>query len=115
MNIIEKIEIIMKEKGITRYQIEKNLGIKQSTFKNWINGTEPGVEKIVKILKYLEVSADELFELTPKTETLTQEERNILEAYRQAEPGMQAAVRKLLDAPEPKSKLSTSTNGKKNI
>lgn len=82
MKTIEKIELIMKEKGISRYQIEKSLGIKQSTFKNWVNGTEPGVEKIITILKYLEVSADEIFEIDSK-QTLNAHEKELLSYFRQ--------------------------------
>lgn len=107
MRIIDKIEEIMKTRGITRYQIEKNLGIKQSTFKNWVNGTEPGVEKIIAILKYLEVSADEIFELDKHE--MTERERELLEAYRSATPAMQAATRKLLDLPETKTERSSAS------
>lgn len=113
MRIIDKIELVMKSKGITRYQIEKNLGIKQSTFKNWVNGTEPGVEKIVAILKYLELSADEIFELKEKEpNVLNEEETKIIEAYRGAAPAIQIATKKLLDIAEPgREKSSTSRTG----
>lgn len=79
--IIDRIESVMRKKGITRYQIEKSLGIRQSTFKNWVNGTEPGVEKIVAILKYVEVSADDIFEIKD-VNNLTDNERELLEAFR---------------------------------
>lgn len=115
MEFTQKILEIMQEKGISAYEICKNLNISNTTFSSWKKGSKPSVDKAIEIIRYLELSADELFELTPQTETLTQEEKNILKAYRQAEPGMQAAVRKLLDAPEPKSKLSISTNGKEII
>lgn len=111
MRIIDKIEEIMKNKGITRYQIEKNLGIKQSTFKNWVNGTEPGVEKIVAILKYLEVSADQIFEIEKPSEELTKDEIMLLKAYRMADPAMQAAARKLLDVPVDQGKSLISEPG----
>lgn len=112
MRIIDRIEKIMNEKGITRYQIEKNVGIKQSTFKNWVNGTEPGVEKIVAILKYLEVSADEIFEINKSPLELTEIEKQLLYAYQKADAGTQKSVRKLLDIPENKSKSSEFQNGK---
>jgi len=111
MRIIDKIEKIMNERGITRYQIEKNIGIKQSTFKNWVNGTEPGVEKIVAILKYLEVSADEIFELKKEPLNFTLEEKQLLESYRQADAGTQRNIRKLLDIPENMPKSSRSATG----
>ncbi|MGP1589173.1 MAG: helix-turn-helix domain-containing protein [Oribacterium sp.] len=84
MTLIEKIERILKEKGITKYQVEKDIGIKQQSFKNWEKGSEPGVYKIIAILKYLEVSADELFEIKAKeSNKISTNEQELLTYFRQ--------------------------------
>lgn len=61
MEIIEKLEEIMKKKKITAYQMEKDIGISQTTFSNWKKGRQPTVDKLIKILPYLEVTPNELF------------------------------------------------------
>ncbi len=82
MNIIENIEKIMKSKSITAYQIEKDIGISQNTFSNWRKGSQPSVDKIIKILPYLGVSPNELFGYEP-VKTLTENEKELLNLFQQ--------------------------------
>lgn len=82
MKLIENIEKIMKTKGISAYQIEKDIGIRQTTFQGWKRGSEPSADKIIKLLQYLEVTPNELFgyETTPE---LTENEKELLELFKQ--------------------------------
>ena len=100
MDFTNKILKIMDERGITAYQICKNLHISNTTFSSWKKGTKPSIDKAIEILRYLQLSADELFELTNDTKNLTDEERVLLDAYHQASPAIQEATIKLLDMPE---------------
>lgn len=82
MKIIEYIEQIMKTKGISAYQIEKNTGIKQQTISNWKKGIEPGAEKVLIIIKYLGVTPNEAFGY-PTTPELTENEKELLNLFKQ--------------------------------
>ena len=82
MNIFEKLDKIMKEKGITAYKLEKDLGIKQTTFQNWKRGSKPPAETIREIILYLKVSADEFYETNYSHEQdLTENEKEMLELF----------------------------------
>lgn len=61
MELIENIINIMKIKEITPYKMEKDIGIKQSTFVSWKKGSQPPADKILKIIQYLKVSPNELY------------------------------------------------------
>lgn len=82
MKIIEYIEQTMKKQGVTAYQIEKNTGIKQQTISNWKKGIEPGAEKVLKIIKYLGVTPNEVFGYSTTPE-LTENEKELLELFKQ--------------------------------
>jgi len=98
----------MEKQGITAYKLCKDLGMSQQTFSNWKDGKMPSIDKAVKIIIYLGLSADEIFGIKKEQISLTREERQLLEAYQQADAGTQRSVRKLLDIPENESKLSES-------
>lgn len=82
MNVIENIIKIMENKGITPYKMEKEIGIKQTTFISWKKGSQPPADKLIKIIQYLEVEPNELFGYgqTPK---LTENEKEMLELFQQ--------------------------------
>ena len=88
MNVIENIENLMKQKGISAYKLEKETGIKQSSFSHWKKGTQPTVDKIIKICEYLKVSPNIIFrynepEEDPDQEQLTENEKEMLKYFRQ--------------------------------
>lgn len=82
MKLIENIEKIMKIKGISAYQIEKSIGIKQTTFQGWKRGSEPSADKIIKLLQYLEVTPNELFGYS-EIINLTDNEKEMLNLFKQ--------------------------------
>lgn len=53
MDFTNKILRIMDERGITAYQICKNLHISNTTFSSWKKGTKPSIDKAIEILRYL--------------------------------------------------------------
>ncbi|MSA03728.1 helix-turn-helix domain-containing protein [Lactonifactor sp. BIOML-A3] len=76
MNLIDNIERIMEEKKISKYKLEKDTGIKQSTFQGWKRGSQPTADKISKLLSYLNVTPNELFGYD--TKELNNEEKELL-------------------------------------
>lgn len=100
MAFIDRLSEILEKKKITQYRLCKDLNIGQSTISSWKKGKMPTAEKIIAIVRYLEVSADWLLETNIEIENYTLEERRLLEAYQRASPSMKEAARKLLDVPE---------------
>lgn len=82
MNLIEKIIEIMENKCITPYKMEKEIGIKQTTFISWKKGSQPPADKLYKIIQYLEVTPNEVFgyETVPE---LTENEKELLNLFKQ--------------------------------
>ena len=91
MEFIEKVKEELKKQGITRIELSRNTKIANSSIKNWENGKQPSLDKALKIAKYLNFSIDELNGIDVKSNN------KIQEAYNAADPGTQAAIRKLLD------------------
>lgn len=82
MKLIQNIALLMKNRGITPAQMERDIGIKQSTFISWKKGSQPAADKLIKILQYLEVSPNELFGYSTTPE-LTENEKELLELFKQ--------------------------------
>lgn len=50
---------IMARQNITAYRISKDLGVSQSSVKNWIDGkTSPSVETVLHLADYFDLSLD---------------------------------------------------------
>lgn len=57
----ENYEKILKEKGMTTYQVCMGTGISQTTISDWKKGrSKPKVDKLIKIAKFLGCSLGEL-------------------------------------------------------
>lgn len=95
----EKLEQLLKEKHLTLNKLAKGAGFAQSPTTRWKTGTMPNAETLVKICKYLNVSADYLLDLdeTPPP-ILTDQEQKLLEHFRQCSPGEQQSILLLANA-----------------
>lgn len=51
---------LMKKKSITNYRLAKEIGVHQTTIKNWKEGTQPLIEHIKKVADYFDVTFDDL-------------------------------------------------------
>ncbi len=80
MQFIDTLLDIMKERNISGYQLEKDTGIKQATLGKWKKGSLPTIDKLMILLNYFQVSADELLGLGQKS-TLTENEKELLELF----------------------------------
>ena len=90
----EKLDKVLKQKGLTLNKLAKGCEIAQSPTSRWKNGTMPNAETLIKICKYLDVSADYLLDLdeTPPPPILTDQEKELLEHFRQCDPGTKKSV-----------------------
>lgn len=64
MNIGERIQYTLEEKGIKPYKMAEEIGISQGNLYDILNSKikNPGIYTIKKIANYLEVSIDSLVE-----------------------------------------------------
>ena len=61
---------LLKEKGVTPYQVSKATGVAQSSLGDWKNGrSKPKYEKMLAISDYFGVSVDYLLGNEPKEKT----------------------------------------------
>lgn len=84
---IDNLEKTLKEKNLTLNKLAKGIGIAQSPTSRWKKGTLPSVDALMKICKYLDVSADYLLDLEPEAPPpkLSQEENALIQFYRKAD------------------------------
>lgn len=85
---IDMLEKTLEEKKISMNKLAKSTGIPQSSTIKWKQGSTPGIDKLVKICQYLNVSADYLLELEPPDpppQELNTKEKLIIEYYRAAD------------------------------
>lgn len=90
MTINEKIFTEIKEKSLKKADLARLLQVNTSVVATWEKrGTNPPAEYLVRICEFLNISIYELLGIENKNK--------IQEAYDAADPGTQAAIRKLLD------------------
>ena len=64
MKIKLKLKEILKERGITTYQLSKITGIKIPSLENWTNGRNmPKLDNLVKIAHVLGMDLTDLYEV----------------------------------------------------
>lgn len=112
----EKLEQLLKEKHLTLNKLAKGAGFAQSPTTRWKTGTMPNAETLVKICKYLNVSADYLLDLdeTPPP-ILTDQEQELLEHFRQCSPGEQQSILLLANAGATKAEQEKESLNSKNV
>lgn len=91
MEFYKNLEKQMKIKNITAYQLAKNTSISNSTITDWKKGKMPSAEKIIELVRYLEISADELLG-TDYAKNLTKEEEELLKYFRKCNPGNKQVI-----------------------
>lgn len=79
----------LKDKGLTRREVARRLGVSASYVSRWLNGTRvPDVEQFEALIRLADVSADELLGL--ESSVLRQR----VEAARQAREALDRALEK---------------------
>ena len=78
MDYIERIKNLTKKKNITERKMLDDLGYSKNLIISWRKGSEPSINKIMKIAKYLEV--DFAYLITgDKKYNIDETEKNIIE------------------------------------
>lgn len=115
METIRRIKDCIKKSNLTQKEICAKLGISEDSMVRYLKGTSQfKLDMLIELSEILRISL--CYMLTGKeAENLTPEEQQLLEAYRNAEPDMRKAARKMLDAPELPGKSSTSEPGEQAI
>lgn len=93
----EKIEKELKARKMTLNQLAKGAGFPQSGTTRWKNGSMPGTEILIKICKYLNVSADYLLDLEDEAPPLiiSDEEKELILQYRECDSGTRKSIKTL--------------------
>lgn len=90
----EKLEKIVQEKEMNMNQFAKKSGISQPSTDRWKKGSMPNTDALIKICRYLNVSADYLLDLDegPPPPVLTDQEQELLEHFRQCKAGTKDSI-----------------------
>lgn len=111
MTINERLFYTINQKNIKLTDLARILNVNKTVISAWKNrGTNPPVEYTVQICELLGISI-EYYLTGNETGDYTSEEKQIINAYRQADPAIQTATKKLLDVEIEQERLSNSRTG----
>jgi transcriptional regulator with XRE-family HTH domain len=89
----QKLEKTIKERKISMNKLAKEAGFSQASTDRWKKGSLPNTEALIKICKYLNVSADYLLDLNDETPPpMSDQEQQLLEYFRQCDDGTQKSI-----------------------
>ena len=113
----DNLDKILKKKNLTLNKLAKGTGIAQSQTTKWKKGFVPGSEILIKVCKYLNVSADYLLDLDTGAPPpiLTDQEQELLEHFRQCSPGERQSILLLASAGAAKAEQEKESSNSKNI
>lgn len=116
MNMLEKLDYLMGHMGLNKHSLSENSGIPYSTISNFykLGCDNMKISTLIKLSDYFNVPIDYLVSdqfNTPKEyyhylisqQNASSFDAVLLSAFHAADPGTQAAVRKLLDIAPPAS------------
>lgn len=103
MTIAELIGKKRKELGLTLEDVGRAVGVSKATVQRWESGVIHNMkrDKISALSHVLDL--DPTLFITP-AEVLSETEKRLVQAFRSADPSIQAAVKKLLDIPDAQKK-----------
>lgn len=88
----------MEKQGVNATELCKDLGFKQNTFSDWVNAkTYPRIDAIEKMAQYFHISKAFLVEDIKEIDAFTQDERQMIIDFRNADKSTQESIRRLLD------------------
>lgn len=109
MTICERIFSIIDNKGLKTVDLARKLDIKQSVISNWRKrNTNPPMEYSLVICEFLGISIEELITGIPGN-TITEEERELIEAYRRAGTTAKTAIMANAKILAPKQETSSTS------
>jgi transcriptional regulator with XRE-family HTH domain len=97
-----RIKLKIKDSGLRQKDIVEASGVSKAALSNYLSGNRiPDTEAIYKISKELGTSIEWILTGESTNENFGEEERHLLQAYKNANPSIKEAIRKLLDINEP--------------
>ena len=115
--ITSRIDELLSNKKKKRVDLERNTGIPGSTIRSWITGSKPNAEALYKVSQYLNVSMEYLVtgvaEDTAeyeRTENLSEEENELIQAFRNLDEHDKNAVLTLAKSLESQYSASAGRN-----
>ena len=94
---IEKLEKLLKDRNMNLNQLSKAIGIAQSPTSRWKKGSLPSADALIKICKYLNVSADYLLDLENESPPpqLSDLELELINNFRLCDSGTRKSIQLL--------------------
>lgn len=113
----EKLEKEIEKRKINLNILAKETGISQPTTNKWKNGGLPGATALIKVCKYLNVSADYLLDLedTPPPPNLSDRETVLIENFRLCKPETQGNIELLASSGAEEALKQETSSELKNI
>ena len=113
----ENLTKVLKERNLTLNKLAKETGIAQSPTSRWKNGTMPNAETLIKICKYLNISADYLLDLDDGAppENISDDEKDLLNDYRLCDTGTKKNIRILAASGREETLRQETLSNLKNI
>ena len=91
------IQYYMEKMNVTATEVCSAIDVKQNTFSDWVNAkTYPRIDAIEKMAQYFGISKAFLVEDIKPIDIFTDEERNLMIEYRNADNETQTMVKRLL-------------------
>lgn len=90
---------------LTQEELAKIVSVSKGAIGNYESGvSSPNEPILIKLMQALNVDANFLYQdyISVRTINVNSNEYDLLTAYRKADPGTQASIRKLLDIPDKK-------------
>ena len=110
-NFGNRLTKCMKTAGYTNSKLTEALSLSKNAVGNYKNGQIPNATILYNISQLLGTTVEYLLTGKNVNENLTDEEKNIIVAYRKADPAEQVVIKKILDIQEQKEKSSQSKVG----
>lgn len=105
MDITDRVIQIAKDKGISIKSLEREAGLGNGTIKNW-KKSSPQCNKLLLISEYLNVSFEWLVTGNLPNIEISNQEKELLNYYKNARPEVQESVMLLLKAGQKQSEQS---------
>lgn len=106
-----RIRYFRELRDLSQKELAAAMGVSNARISNWELGiSRPDADMLVLLCRALEVSADELLDMSSPNMGLTQEEKNLITAYRNR-PDLHQAIKILLDLHEKESAVPAYLSG----
>lgn len=107
-NFGNRLTECMKIAGYTNSKLTEELSLSKNAVGNYKNNQIPNATILYNISQLLGTTMEYLLTGKHENENLTDEEKNIIAAYRKITPAEQGVIKKILDIQEQEEKLSQS-------